>query len=140
MRVTTNSPAETEALGARLAEQLNAGDMVALYGELGAGKTVFTRGLLRALGYGAYVTSPTFTLVNEYRGGRLDAAHFDLYRIDSDQALYDTGFYDYDDGRWLLITEWSEKVPDAVRADAVTVTIAGSGSEPRIIEIGEREA
>lgn len=125
----------TEALGAQLTPQLKAGDIVAFYGGLGAGKTAFARGVLRGLGYTGEVTSPTFTIVNEYRGGALDCAHFDMYRIEDEQGLYSTGFYDYLDGRFVLLIEWSEHIGWALDDDIFRVTIEGSGDMPRAITI-----
>ena len=139
MEYITHSPEETEALGADYAASLQPGDVVAFSGDLGAGKTAFTRGVLRGLGYQGRVTSPTFAIVNEYRGGRLDAAHFDMYRIQDEDALYFTGFYDYLDGRMVLFIEWSENIPWALDGSEIAVHIAGSGDEPRKIEIERSE-
>lgn len=133
--IESSSVAQTEELGARLARQLKAGDVVAFYGPLGAGKTAFARGVLRALGYAGTVASPTFTIVNEYRGGALDVAHFDMYRVSDEEGLYSTGFYDYLDGRMALLIEWSENIGWAIEDDAIRVTISGSGEQPRIITI-----
>ena len=95
MRYVTNSEEETEALGARLAAVLTPGTVVAFTGDLGAGKTAFTRGLARGLGVTDRVTSPTFTIVNEYEGGRLPLFHFDMYRLASSEELFDIGWEDY---------------------------------------------
>ena len=92
MTYVTNSPAETEALGQRLAETLQPGDVIAYTGDLGAGKTAFTRGLARGLGITERITSPTFTIVNEYLGGRLPLFHFDMYRLGSSEELYEIGW------------------------------------------------
>ena len=138
----THSQAETEAAGAAFAAALKPGDVTAMYGELGAGKTAFVRGALRALGYEGAVSSPTFAIVNEYRGGKLDAAHFDVYRIGSEEELYGTGFYDYLDGRWILFIEWSENIPFAVTGDMARVIIekTGAGGRRVTVEIpGEAE-
>ena len=91
MTYVTNSPAETEALGQHLAETLQPGDVIAYTGDLGAGKTAFTRGLARGLGITERITSPTFTIVNEYLGGRLPLFHFDMYRLGSSEELYEIG-------------------------------------------------
>lgn len=131
----SNSPTETEALGQEISAHLKAGDVVAFYGPLGAGKTAFARGLLRGLGYTQNVTSPTFTIVNEYRGGRLDCAHFDMYRIEDEDGLYSTGFYDYLDGRFVLLIEWSEHIDWAIGDGAIRIAIAGSGDQARHITI-----
>lgn len=132
---TSSSQQETEALGARLADQLAPGSAVAFFGDLGAGKTAFIRGLLRRLGYAGEVTSPTFAIVNEYRGGRLDAAHFDMYRISGPDELYGTGFYDYLDGRMLVLIEWSENIESVLEDDWVRVRIEGCADEVRTITV-----
>ena len=95
MEYISNSPTETEALGEALAARLTAGTVVAFTGDLGAGKTAFTRGLARGLGVPDRVTSPTFTIVNEYEGGRLPLFHFDMYRLGSSDELFDIGWEDY---------------------------------------------
>lgn len=94
MEFVTNSEQETEELGARLAERLEPGAVIAFTGDLGAGKTAFTRGLARGLGISDRVTSPTFTIVNEYEGGRLPLFHFDMYRLESSEELFDIGWED----------------------------------------------
>ena len=98
MEYITHSPEETEALGAKFALSLHPGDVVAFSGDLGAGKTAFTRGVLRGLGYTGRVTSPTFAIANEYHTDRADVAHFDLYRILDSEALFEIGFDEYLDG------------------------------------------
>lgn len=122
MTYVTNSPAETEALGQRLAETLQPGDVIAYTGDLGAGKTAFTRGLARGLGITERITSPTFTIVNEYLGGRLPLFHFDMYRLSSEEDLFDIGWEDYLDRGGLCVVEWSERVFGAL-GSPVTVTI-----------------
>ena len=124
MEYLCRSEAETEALGARLAAVLSPGDVVAYRGGLGMGKTAFTRGLARGLGYSGRVTSPTFTIVNEYEGGRLPLFHFDMYRLEDADSLFDIGWEDYLDRGGVCAVEWSENVRDALPPDAVTVTIA----------------
>ena len=114
MEQVTNSPAETEALGAALAEELKPGAVVAFTGDLGAGKTAFVRGLARGLGIAERVTSPTFTIVNEYEGGRLPLFHFDMYRLDSADELFDIGWEDYLARGGVCAVEWSENVSDAL--------------------------
>ena len=122
MTYITHSPEETERLGAALAGRLDAGTVLAYRGGLGAGKTAFTRGLARGLGYTEPVTSPTYTIVNEYLGGRLPLFHFDMYRLHSGDDLWDIGWEDYLDRGGVCAVEWSENVTDALE-DAVTVTI-----------------
>ena len=124
MEYLTHNEAETEALGARLAVALSPGAVVAYQGGLGMGKTAFTRGLGRGLGYSGRVTSPTFTIVNEYEGGRLPLFHFDMYRLPDEDALFDIGWEDYLDRGGICAVEWSEQVAQAMPADTVYVTIA----------------
>ena len=135
MRIfTTNSPAETEAIGAALGKILPAGTVIAYRGDLGAGKTAFTRGLARGLGYAEPVTSPTYTIVNEYLGGRLPLFHFDMYRLASSDDLWDIGWEDYLDRNGVCAVEWSENVEDALE-NAILVTIHKTGETSRRIEI-----
>ena len=122
MTFVAHSPAETERLGEKLAEKLTPGAVLAYRGELGAGKTAFTRGLARGLGYTDPVTSPTYTIVNEYLGGRLPLFHFDMYRLSSAEDLWDIGWEDYLDRGGVCAVEWSENVAEAL-PDAITVTI-----------------
>ena len=124
MEHLSRSETETEALGRRLAEVLSPGSVVAYRGGLGMGKTAFTRGLAAGLGYPGRVTSPTFTIVNEYEGGRLPLFHFDMYRLADADALFDIGWEDYLDRGGVCAVEWSEQVADALPADTVYVTIA----------------
>lgn len=122
MEYITHSAAETELLGARLAQQLRPGDVIAYLGELGAGKTAFTRGLARGLGIQDPVTSPTYTIVNEYQG-RLPLFHFDMYRLHDADELFDLGWEDYLERGGVCAVEWSENVANALE-DPITVTIA----------------
>ena len=132
MTFLTNSPAETEAVGAALGKIIPAGTVIAYRGDLGAGKTAFTRGLARGLGCSALVTSPTYTIVNEYLGGRLPLFHFDMYRLASSDDLWDIGWEDYLERGGVCAVEWSENVADAME-DAITVTIDKLGEESRRI-------
>ena len=134
MTYTTHSPAETEAIGAALGAQLKAGTVLAYRGDLGAGKTAFTRGLARGLGCGEMVTSPTYTIVNEYLGGRLPLFHFDMYRLGSSDDLWDIGWEDYLDRNGICAVEWSENISDALE-DAIVITIHKTGETSRRIEI-----
>ena len=122
MQYFTNSVEETERLGQRLGETLRGGEVVAYLGELGAGKTAFTRGLARGLGISMRVTSPTYTIVNEYTGGRLPLFHFDMYRLGSSDELFDIGWEDYLARGGVCAVEWSENVEDALQ-DAIRITI-----------------
>ena len=136
MVVLTHSPEETEALGERLAEQLRPGDVVAYFGDLGAGKTAFTRGLARGLGIAEPVTSPTYTLVNEYLSGRMPLFHFDMYRLGSSDELFDIGWEDYLARGGVCAVEWSEIVADALEDSVIRVDIRrGEGDSQRIITI-----
>ena len=120
MTYVTNSPAETEALGQRLAETLQPGDVIAYTGDLGAGKTAFTRGLARGLGCRGRVTSPTFTIVNEYEGD-IPLFHFDLYRLGSSDELFDIGWEDYLARGGVCAVEWSERAEDAFDGSTVRI-------------------
>ncbi len=137
MRFVTNSEGETEALGARLADKLAPGAVIAFTGDLGAGKTAFTRGLARGLGIADRVTSPTFTIVNEYEGGRLPLFHFDMYRLSSSDELFDVGWEDYLARGGVCAVEWSENVSDALEGDVIVLEIRrGESDGQRVIEIG----
>ena len=136
MEFVTHSREETEALGARLAEALAEGRVVAFTGDLGAGKTADVSGMARALGVEERVTSPTFTVVNEYEGGRLPLFHFDMYRLDSADELFHIGWEDYLARGGICAVEWSENVEEAIESDAVRVSIVrGDGDDDRIITI-----
>ena len=139
MEFITTSPEETENIGAALGRALPGGTVIAYRGDLGAGKTAFTRGLARGLGYADPVTSPTYTIVNEYLGGRLPLFHFDMYRLASSDDLFDIGWEDYLDRNGICAVEWSENVADAME-DAVTVTIEKLGGDERRITIEGGEA
>ena len=134
MQYFTNSVEETERLGQRLGETLRGGEVVAYLGELGAGKTAFTRGLARGLGISMRVTSPTYTIVNEYTGGRLPLFHFDMYRLGSGEELFDIGWEDYLARGGVCAVEWSENVSGAME-DAITVRIEKTSDEGRKITI-----
>ncbi len=130
MDYLTHNEAETEALGARLAAVLSPGAVVAYRGGLGMGKTAFTRGLARGLGYPGRVTSPTFTIVNEYEGGRLPLFHFDMYRLADADDLFDIGWEDYLDRGGVCAVEWSEQVADALPDDTIYVTLTRRDEDP----------
>ena len=134
MEFITNTPEEKEAVGAALGRVLSAGTVIAYRGDLGAGKTAFTRGLARGLGYRDLVTSPTYTIVNEYVSGRLPLFHFDMYRLRSSDDLFDIGWEDYLDRNGICAVEWSENVADAME-DAITVRIEKLGGDDRRITI-----
>ena len=134
MEFITNSPAETEKVGTALGKILQPGTVIAYRGDLGAGKTAFTRGLARGLGSEEMVTSPTYTIVNEYLGGRLPLFHFDMYRLASSDDLWDIGWEDYLDRNGVCAVEWSENVADAME-DPISITIEKLGEDSRRITI-----
>ena len=134
MEFITHSPEETEAVGAALAKILPAGAVIAYEGDLGAGKTAFTRGLARGLGYAEPVTSPTYTIVNEYLGGRLPLFHFDMYRLASADDLWDIGWEDYLERGGICAVEWSENVREALE-DPVLVRIEKLSEDARRITL-----
>ena len=129
MQITTHSADETQALGQKLASRLAPGDVIAYFGDLGAGKTAFTRGLAQGLGITDPVTSPTYTIVNEYLSGRIPLFHFDMYRLSSSDELFDIGWEDYLSRGCVCAVEWSENVEDALQ-DAIRVTIEKDADEP----------
>jgi len=141
-RHASHSERDTGEIAARLAKTLRPGDTIALFGGLGMGKTAFVRGLARGLGLDeTQVCSPTFALMNEYhRPGALTLYHFDMYRVQGEETLYATGFYDYLDGEGILAIEWSENITNALPKDAVRVVIEpGEGEGQRAITIGRQE-
>ena len=134
MEFITHSPEETEQLGAALGRKLNPGTILAYEGDLGAGKTAFTRGLARGLGAKDMVTSPTYTIVNEYLSGRMPLFHFDMYRLASSDDLWDIGWEDYLERGGVCAVEWSENAADAMEG-AIRVRIEKIGDESRRITI-----
>ena len=138
LTVRTTSPQETEALGARLGAQLRSGDVVALSGELGAGKTVFTRGLAEGAGAGGHVASPTFTLIREYHG-RVTIFHADLYRLDTPAQLVDIGLEEILDGDGVTVIEWAEKARHLLPAEYLWIEFRFTAQdEERVIEFRPR--
>lgn len=136
MTYQTESAEETEQLGARLAGHLQGGEVIAYTGDLGAGKTAFTRGLARGLRITERVTSPTFTIVNEYPDGRLPLFHFDMYRLGSSDELYDIGWEDYLSRGGVCAVEWSEIVEDAIDGNVIRIDLKNGASEnSRLITI-----
>jgi len=130
----TNSPEETESIGEQLASRLPPGTVIAFLGDLGAGKTAFTRGLARGLGAADRVTSPTYTIVNEYLGGKMPLFHFDMYRLGSSDELFDIGWEDYLERGGICAVEWSENVAEALE-NPVFVKIEKLGDETRRITV-----
>ncbi|MBO5858317.1 MAG: tRNA (adenosine(37)-N6)-threonylcarbamoyltransferase complex ATPase subunit type 1 TsaE [Clostridia bacterium] len=132
----TYSPAETEKVAFNLANKLPYGKVIAMFGDLGAGKTAFTRGFTKGIGIDCDVSSPTFALVNEYRGNGKTLYHFDMYRISGWDDLYSTGYFDYLDEGASLIIEWSENIEAVLPVDCIRVTINKTDDfNERIIEI-----
>ena len=136
MEYITHSPEETEAVGRALGERLTPGTVLAYEGDLGAGKTAFTRGLAKGLGATEAVTSPTYTIVNEYLSGRMPLFHFDMYRLTSSDDLWDIGWEDYLERGGVCAVEWSENVADAMEG-AIRVRIEKLGEDSRRITIEE---
>lgn len=138
MIIYTNNEFETEQAGASFAESLPGGSVVAFYGDLGAGKTAFVRGMARGMGITSRVNSPTFTIVNEYIGER-ELYHFDMYRLGSADELFDIGWEDYLSRGGICAVEWSENVADAFEGDEISVKIEKISDTKRKIIIGEEE-
>ena len=134
MQFITHSPEETEKVGAALGAILSAGTILAYTGDLGAGKTAFTRGLAKGLGCTDMVTSPTYTIVNEYVSGRLPLFHFDMYRLRSSDDLFDIGWEDYLDRNGICAVEWSENVADAMEG-AIRIRIEKPTPDSRKITV-----
>jgi len=142
IRIITHSPEETIRTAEKLGSLLRAGDMIAYKGGLGAGKTTFTRGIAFGLGLKDCVSSPTFNLVNEYRGENIILYHFDMYRIQTEEGLESTGFFDYPFDENIAVIEWSENITDFLPECTIYITINTIGEDDReiIIEGGERFA
>lgn len=134
MTFETHSPEQTEALGEALGKVLSPGAVVAYTGDLGAGKTAFTRGLAKGLGASEPVTSPTYTIVNEYLSGRIPLFHFDMYRLGSSEDLFDIGWEDYLERGGVCALEWSENVADALE-NPIRVQLEKTGESSRKITI-----
>lgn len=134
MVIETNSEAETVLAGEQMGKKLLPGDVLAFYGDLGAGKTAFIRGVARGLGIASRVSSPTFTIVNEYPGP-VPLFHFDMYRLGSSDELFEIGWEDYLTRGGVCCVEWTENVADAMPAEAVAVTIEKTGENARKITV-----
>ena len=135
MRRMTYSAAETRALGEELSASLKPGDVVVLRGELGAGKSELTRGIAKGLGVTENVTSPSFTILNVYESGRCPLYHFDWYRLESEDELYELGMEEYLGGDGIAVVEWAERCPDAVPDGATEIRIEVEGDEKRAISV-----
>ncbi|MCD7730161.1 MAG: tRNA (adenosine(37)-N6)-threonylcarbamoyltransferase complex ATPase subunit type 1 TsaE [Oscillospiraceae bacterium] len=135
LEIKTSSPKETMEFAEKIGGMLKGGDIIAYKGGLGAGKTTFTRGLAAGMGLPDEVCSPTFALVNEYRGEKLTLYHFDMYRIMNAEALETTGFYDYISDESVIAAEWSENIEDCLPDNIITITIEIKGDEERLITV-----
>lgn len=133
------SPADTEKIALNLADTLNGGEVISFYGDLGLGKTHFIKGLAKGLGFNGEVTSPTFNLVNEYRGGRLDLFHFDMYRITGWDDLYSTGYFEYMDEGGVIATEWSENIEAAIPDYSIKIYIERIDESTRKITVERQD-
>jgi tRNA threonylcarbamoyladenosine biosynthesis protein TsaE len=129
----SNSPAETEAFGRQLAEDLHVGSVLALEGDLGSGKTSFVKGLVAGLGGIADVTSPTFTIVHEYRGGRVPVYHFDFFRIENEQSAERLGLDDYFFGDGVSVIEWADRLPQFIPEQARWILFEIKSEDTRVI-------
>ena len=129
----SNSPAETDAIGRQLAERIDVGAVLALKGELGSGKTLFVKGLVAGLGSSAEVTSPTFTIVHEYRGGRLPVYHFDFFRLEDSQSLARLGLDDYFFGDGVSVIEWADRFPEFIPEQARPILFEIKSETQRVI-------
>ena len=135
IEIITNSPSETEQLAEKIADRLSGGEVIAFRGGMGMGKTCFTRGLARGLGFHGFVTSPTFALVNEYIGGRLPLYHFDMYRVEGWEDLYSTGYFDYLEMGGVIAAEWSENIEAALEGKVITIEFSRIDDNVRKITV-----
>ncbi len=133
----TKSAAETRALGEKLAARLRPGDVLLLEGDLGAGKSELTRGIAKGLGVAETVTSPSFTILNVYESGRYPLYHFDWYRLESSEELYELGMDEFLGGDGIAVVEWPGRCPDAVPEGAVRIRMTAAGENERMIECEE---
>ena len=131
----SNSPAQTREIAKQLASTLTGGEVIAFYGDLGQGKTCFVTGLAEGLGFCGEVSSPTFAIINEYLGGRLDLYHFDMYRVSGWDDLYSTGYFEYMESGGVLAVEWSENSEAALPEDAIRVEICAISENERKITV-----
>lgn len=131
----TDSAEQTKKVAEGIAEKLNGGEVIAMKGDLGAGKTCFVSGLAAALGFSGEVTSPTFAIINEYLGGRLNVYHFDMYRVTSWEDLYSTGYFEYLEAGGVVAVEWSENIEAALPEQYITVEILKNADGGREINV-----
>jgi tRNA threonylcarbamoyladenosine biosynthesis protein TsaE len=134
----SNSPAETEAIARQLAEDVGVGSVLALNGELGSGKTLFTKGFVAGMGSNAAVSSPTFTIVHEYRDGRLPVYHFDFFRVESQQSLARLGLDDYFFGDGVSVIEWADRFPESIPEQARWILFEIKSENQRAIIFQDR--
>lgn len=134
MKIITNNENETYNIGIKIGKQLKAGDILSLNGDLGAGKTYLTKGIAKGLGIKDYITSPTFTILNEYKG-RIPLYHFDVYRINDVEEMYEIGFEEYLYGNGVCIIEWGSMVEEILPEDTINIKIKNLGEFSREIEI-----
>lgn len=135
----SKSPAETEAVGQELAKEVHAGSVLALKGEMGSGKTLFTKGFVAGLGTTAQVSSPTFTIVHEYQGGRLPVYHFDFFRLENLESAARLGFEDYFLGDGVSVIEWADRFPDLVPEHAHWISFEMKSERQRIITLNDTD-
>lgn len=135
----SDSPQKTEEIAEEFAKTLQGGEVIAFRGNLGMGKTCFTRGLARGLDFKGDVTSPTFALINEYLGGKFNIYHFDMYRISSWDELYSCGFFEYIEENGIVVAEWSENIENALPDNTIYVEIENIGETNRKIKIYNKE-
>lgn len=131
----SNSYKETQDIAFEFAKSISDKCVIAFQGDLGAGKTCFVNGFAKGMGYDGAVSSPTFSIVNEYRGGRLDIFHFDMYRIEDWESLYTTGYFDYLEENGILLIEWSENITNALPEDTIFIKIEKIDNDSRKISI-----
>lgn len=140
MKICTHSIEETERLGTAIGKCLKQGDVLALYGDIGLGKTTLTRGIAMGLGAKSMPSSPTFSLVHEHPTARGMLYHFDMYRIDEPEELYQTGFFDYLDQSCIIIVEWSEKIDYALPSNSIKIKLSNTNDyTSRIFEIEQSD-
>ena len=139
LTVDSRSAAQTRTLGEQLAGRLQAGDVVVLQGELGAGKSELTRGIAKGLGVTETVTSPSFTILNVYESGRCPLYHFDWYRLESADELYELGLDEYLGGDGIAVVEWAERCPEALPEKTICIRLETTGEESRRIESEDLE-
>ena len=138
LEIYVKNKEEAEELGMKLADRLGPGSVVALTGNLGAGKTTFTKAVAKGLGIAALITSPTFTIIQEYRDGRLPLYHFDVYRLEDGEELYELGYEEYFYGDGICVIEWADRIEDFLPEDAIRIHIAyGDAENERIFQIDE---